>query len=156
MQHHHYSLTELEDMIPWERQIYVALLKQYIEDENLKQKQKSKLQWIQRKVMTEENKTHPADTNGDGKVSKEEHDMFLEFKRKELEDNDAMRDAQRQMTWFALFGLLLYPFAVVLASLVGLDEAQKTLGSMAPTYFVAVAGIVAAFFGAQAYSKKQE
>ena len=104
--------------------------------------------------MTEENKPPPADTNGDGKVSKEEHDMFLEFKRKELEDNDAMRDAQRQMTWFALFGLLLYPFAVVLASLVGLDEAQKTLGSMAPTYFVAVAGIVAAFFGAQAYSKK--
>ena len=98
---------------------------------------------------------HPADTNGDGDVSKEEHDMFLEFKRKELEDNDAMRDAQRQMTWFALFGLLLYPFAVVLASLVGLDEAQKTLGSMAPTYFVAVAGIVAAFFGTQAYSKKK-
>jgi hypothetical protein len=40
MQHHHYSLSELEGMIPWERQIYVALLKQYIEDENLKQKSK--------------------------------------------------------------------------------------------------------------------
>ena len=100
-------------------------------------------------------KHHPADTNRDGKVSDEEHAMFLEFKRKELEDNDAMRDAQRQMTWFALFGLLLYPFAVVIASLVGLDEAQKTLGSMAPTYFVAVAGIVAAFFGSQAYTKKK-
>ena len=96
---------------------------------------------------------HPADTNGDGKVSDEEHAMYMEFKRKELEDNDAMRDAQRSMTWFALFGLLLYPFAVVIASLVGLDEAQKTLGSMAPTYFVAVAGIVAAFFGAQAFAK---
>jgi hypothetical protein len=36
----------------------------------------------------------------------------------------------------------------------GLNEAAKTLGSMAPTYFVAVAGIVAAFFGAHAYSKK--
>jgi hypothetical protein len=104
--------------------------------------------------MTEENKTHPADTNGDGKVSQEEHDMYLEFKRKELDDQDAMRDAQRNMTWFALGGLLLYPFAVVLAALVGLDEAQKTLGSMAPTYFVAVAGIVAAFFGAQAFTKK--
>jgi len=94
------------------------------------------------------------DANGDGHISKEELEMHLEFKRKELEDQDAMRDAQRSMTWFALGGLLLYPFAVVLAALSGLDEAQKTLGSMAPTYFVAVAGIVAAFFGAQAYSKK--
>jgi hypothetical protein len=96
---------------------------------------------------------HPADTNGDGKVSKQEEAMFLEFKRKELEDADAMRDAQRKMAWFSLFGMLLYPFAVVIASMAGLDEAQKTLGSMAPTYFVAVAGIVAAFFGAQAFAK---
>ena len=64
------------------------------------------------------------------------------------------RDAQRSMAWFALGGMLLYPFAVVLASLAGLDQAQATLGSMAPTYFVAVAGIVAAFFGAQAFNKK--
>ena len=95
-----------------------------------------------------------ADMNGDGHISKEEMEMHLEFKRKELEDADAMRDAQRNMTWFALFGLLLYPFAVVGASFVGLSEAAKVLGSMAPTYFVAVAGIVAAFFGAQAYKGK--
>jgi hypothetical protein len=44
---------------------------------------------------------HPADTNGDGKVSDEEHEMYLDAKRKELEDADAMRDAQRNMTWFA-------------------------------------------------------
>tara|TARA_R110002073_G_scaffold2360_4_gene16001 strand:- start:791 stop:1105 length:315 start_codon:yes stop_codon:yes gene_type:complete len=100
--------------------------------------------------------SHPADTNGDGTVSETEEEMFLEFKRKELEDADAMRDAQRKMTWFALGGLLLYPGAVVFASLVGLDEAQKTLGSMAPTYFVAVAGIVAAFFGTQAYSSSKK
>lgn len=37
MQHHKYSLTELEEMIPWEREIYLSLLKQYIEEENLKQ-----------------------------------------------------------------------------------------------------------------------
>jgi len=107
--------------------------------------------------MTEETKTkeyHPADTNGDGKVSKEEEAMYLEFKRRELEDQDAMRDSQRKMAWFALFGMLLYPFAVVTASFAGLDQAQDTLGDMAPTYFVAVAGIVAAFFGAQAFSKK--
>jgi hypothetical protein len=98
---------------------------------------------------------HPADINGDGHIDTEEKQMELEFRRKTLEDQDAMRDAQRNMTWFALFGLLLYPFAVVITSLLGLGEATKTLGSMAPTYFVAVAGIVAAFFGAQAYSKKK-
>lgn len=34
MQHFKYSLTELDDMMPWEREIYVAMLNQYIEDEN--------------------------------------------------------------------------------------------------------------------------
>tara|TARA_B100000927_G_scaffold213276_1_gene173773 strand:- start:239 stop:376 length:138 start_codon:yes stop_codon:yes gene_type:complete len=34
MQHHNYSLLELENMVPWERDIYVALLLQYIEEEN--------------------------------------------------------------------------------------------------------------------------
>ena len=105
--------------------------------------------------MVEDANYHPADTNGDGNVSKEEEAMYLEFKRKELEDADAMRDAQRNMTWFALGGLLLYPFAVVLASLAGLDQAQDTLGDMAPAYFVAVAGIVAAFFGTQAMKGKK-
>ena len=106
--------------------------------------------------MSEEIKNHhPADTNGDGKVSDKEHDMFLEFKRKELEDADAMRDAQRKMAWFAMFGMLLYPFAVVLATMIGLEQASKILGDMAATYFVSVAAIVAAFFGTQAYSKNK-
>lgn len=97
---------------------------------------------------------HPADINGDGKVTPEEQKMYLEFKRKRLEDEDAMRDAQRVMTWFALFGMLLYPFAVVLAQLVGLDGASKILGDMAATYFVSVAAIVMAFFGKTAYESK--
>lgn len=104
---------------------------------------------------TKQNIIHPADTNGDGKVSKAEEAMYLEFKRKELDDQDAMRDAQRKMAWFAMFGMLLYPFAVVLADLVGLDQASKILGDMAATYFVSVAAIVAAFFGTQAYSNNK-
>ena len=39
MQHHKYSLTELANMIPWEREVYLTLLQQYIEEENLKQRQ---------------------------------------------------------------------------------------------------------------------
>ena len=34
MQHHKYSLTEIENMMPWEREIYVSMLQQHIEDEN--------------------------------------------------------------------------------------------------------------------------
>jgi len=94
------------------------------------------------------------DTNGDGHISAEEAAMDLEFKRKRLEDNDAMRDAQRQMAWFALFGMLLYPFAVVLAVFAGLNEAATTLGGMAPTYFVSVAAIVAAFYAKEAVVNK--
>ena len=41
MQHHKYSLTELENMIPWEKEIYLTLLQQYIEEENLKAQQQS-------------------------------------------------------------------------------------------------------------------
>ena len=41
MQHHKSSLTELENMIPWEREIYVSLLQQHVEEENLKAQQES-------------------------------------------------------------------------------------------------------------------
>lgn len=34
MQHHKYTLDDLDKMLPWERQVYVALLQEYIEKEN--------------------------------------------------------------------------------------------------------------------------
>jgi hypothetical protein len=43
VQHHKYSLTELENMMPWERDVYVSLLQQHIEEENLKAQQSSGL-----------------------------------------------------------------------------------------------------------------
>ena len=36
MQHHKYSLTELENMIPWEREIYICLLMEYVKEEENK------------------------------------------------------------------------------------------------------------------------
>ena len=42
MQHHKYSLTELEQMIPWEREIYIDMLIQHIKDENQKLKERSR------------------------------------------------------------------------------------------------------------------
>ena len=40
MQHHKYSLTELENMIPWEREIYVDMLITYIKEENEKEQRR--------------------------------------------------------------------------------------------------------------------
>ena len=38
MQHHKYSLTELDNLIPWEKEIYVGLLKSHIKEENEKRR----------------------------------------------------------------------------------------------------------------------
>ena len=61
------------------------------------------------------------DKNGDGHISKQEMEMDLEFKRKELEDADARRDAMRKMTWFALMGMLLYPLGILVTSVLGYE-----------------------------------
>lgn len=44
MQHHKYSLTELENMIPWEREIYLTMLIKHLEEENekIKMQQRTK------------------------------------------------------------------------------------------------------------------
>jgi len=97
---------------------------------------------------------HSADSDGDGKVTDEEHKMYLEFKRKELEDNDAQRDAIRKMAWFSLVGLLLYPLGIFITSLLGLDKAANLIADIAPTYFASIAVLVSAFFGADALRKK--
>ena len=40
MQHHKYTLADLENMLPWEREIYVDMLITYIKEENDKEKQR--------------------------------------------------------------------------------------------------------------------
>ena len=42
MQHHKYSLTELENMLPWEREIYVTMLVNYIKEEKEKRERERK------------------------------------------------------------------------------------------------------------------
>ena len=95
-----------------------------------------------------------ADTNGDGHITAEELAMHMEFKRKELEDADAQRDAMRKMTWFALFGMLLYPAIILITTIMGQDKAAQLISDIAPTYFVSISVLVAAFFGADAVKGK--
>ena len=94
------------------------------------------------------------DKDGDGIVTDEEFEM--EQKLVMLENEDKKQDAQRNMAWFALFGMLLYPAFVVISILIGLDKAATILGDMAAVYFVSVAAIVAAFYGKEAMTQKNK
>ena len=42
MQHHNYSLEELENMVPWEREIYIGLLMNYLQDEREQMEQEKR------------------------------------------------------------------------------------------------------------------
>ena len=90
------------------------------------------------KTLEKGSKYETFDTDGDGVVS----------------DNELKQAEEVNRIEFALFGMLLYPASVVLASWIGLPTAGDILGNMAPTYFVSVAAIVAAFYGSQAYVSK--
>ncbi len=99
------------------------------------------------------------DTDGDGIITDEEISKAREiadFKYKQtMRDNEDKKEDQiRAMAWFALWGMLLYPILIVVTSFFGIDHAARIIGDIAPTYFVAIAGLVAAFFGATAYIKK--
>ena len=70
MQHHKYSLTELEEMLPWERQVYIDMLINYLEEENEKLKNQQR-----RRQMAQDRTTRLAEiykserTNGGGVTS---------------------------------------------------------------------------------------
>lgn len=115
---------------------------------------------ISAKQLQDNSKYAMYDADSNGIVTDEELEMAekiadLEAKKAREKDRDMREDAQRRMAWFALFGMLLYPFSVVLASWLTLEQAADILGSMASVYFVSVAAIVAAFYGSQAYTSSQ-
>lgn len=92
------------------------------------------------------------DLDGDGVVSDSELETSEKLQEMQLAHERA--DAQRAMSWFALWGMLLYPSLVVVSEFFGMNQAASILGDMAAVYFVSVAGILAAFFGAQAWSNR--
>lgn len=102
--------------------------------------------------MTEEMKKY--DLNGDGVLQEEERELMLEDRRRRMEDEDAQRDSIRKMAWFALAGLLLYPFGIFCADALSMGTAAQLIADIAPTYFASIAVLVSAFFGASAIKGK--
>lgn len=110
------------------------------------------------KVLEEDSIFAHLDTDGDGIITDEEMARAkeiaeFEHEKKMHENEDKKEDQIRAMAWFALWGMLLYPATILATSIVGQEKAAQLISDIAPTYFVAIAGLVAAFFGAQAYGK---
>ena len=91
------------------------------------------------------------DVDGDGTVSDEE--LAMSERMQELSVLHEKADAQKNMCWLALLGMLLYPALVVLCDLLGLDKAAELLEAMSSIYFVSVGGIISVWFGSLAYQK---
>lgn len=95
------------------------------------------------------------DLNNNGVIDPEEREIMLEDRRRRMEDEDAKRDAQRNMTWFALSGMVLYPAAIIIASITGLDTAAGLIADIANIYVVSVSALVGAYFGFNAMGAKK-
>lgn len=95
------------------------------------------------------------DLDKNGKLDAEEREIYLEDRRRRMEDEDAKRDAQRNMTWFALSGMVLYPAAILLCSLIGMETAAELIADIANIYVVSVSALVGAYFGFNAIGAKK-
>ena len=90
------------------------------------------------------------DAAGDGVVADAE--LATTERLQALEIANEKAEAQKNMCWFALFGMLLYPSGIVITSFLKLDSAATILGDIASVYFISVSGLIAAFFGFQSWN----
>ena len=95
------------------------------------------------------------DLDKDGKLDEEERAIYLEDRRRKMEDEDAKRDAERNMTWFALSGMVLYPMGIFLCTLFGMETAAMLIADIANIYVVSVSALVGAYFGFTAMGNKK-
>ena len=72
------------------------------------------------KTLQPESEYAKYDSDGDGVVTDDE--LEISARLQELEMLHEKSDAQRNMVWFALFGMLLYPSGVAICSFFGLDD----------------------------------
>ena len=81
-------------------------------------------------------------------------EIELEFYKKELIDKNAKRDAKRRMAWACLASLLSYPIILIITSYLSVDI-LNVLKDISGTYFIAITGIISAFFGFDVYEGKK-
>ena len=96
-----------------------------------------------------------ADTNGNGTIERSElNRLSLESALLEIADQDLKRNKERMLVVWCCIGMLVYPFIILLASVLGFDKAATLITDIASVYVIAASGVVAAFMGFNAYTGK--
>ena len=90
----------------------------------------------------------------DNKTKHTKESLEVEERYRAMIDSDSKRDAQRHMTWIALFGMVSVPLLILIASGLGLDNGAQLLSDTANIYVVAVSAVLASYFGFNALETK--
>lgn len=93
------------------------------------------------------------DVDGNGMVSDDELEDVIKIE--ELERANKKQFHQRMMAWYSLIGMISYPACIIFCEWVGLPRAADLLKDIAPTYFIAAAGIAGTFMGVTAWMDKK-
>jgi hypothetical protein len=86
------------------------------------------------------------DYDGDGEITKSDLNQV------ELENRDKKEDQQRRMAWIAMLSMLVFT-GLLFTPLIDLER-LRAISDLLSMFYIAQAGIVATFFGAQAYLNK--
>ena len=71
----------------------------------------------------------------------------VEARRREMLDADKKRDAERNMSYAALGGMLAFPLLIIFSSSLGLDKAASLLADIAGISYIAVSAVLGSYFG---------
>lgn len=93
------------------------------------------------------------DKDGDGIITDEELANMEAIE--EIERLNRKQRHQRMMAWYALIGMISYPACIIFCEFIGLNKSAELLADLAPTYFIAAAGIAGAFMGISAWSESK-
>ena len=93
------------------------------------------------------------DVDNDGEITDNEIQDIREIE--EIERLNRRQRHQRMMAWYSLVGMISYPATIIACELFGLSNASKLLTDIAPTYFIAAAGVAGAFMGFNALADKR-
>ena len=88
------------------------------------------------------------DKDKNGSLSKKEFQQLeIEDRRLKIADADEKRNTERLLVKACCAGMLLYPFIILLASVLGFEMAASLITDIASVYVVAASGVVVGYFG---------